>query len=62
MNWFVYILQWFAGTLYTGITSDLERRITEHEKGLGAKYTKGRGPFQFVYKEGCRNRGLATKR
>ena len=50
------------GTLYTGITNDLERRITEHEAGQGAKYTKGRGPFQLVYQEHCEDRGLASKR
>ena len=62
MNWFVYILQCVDGTLYTGITNDLERRMAEHEQGHGAKYTKGRGPFQLVYKEVCRTRAIATKR
>ena len=62
LNWFVYILRCVDGTLYTGITNDIERRIAEHEQGQGAKYTKGRGPFQLVYKEICRNRGIATKR
>ncbi len=62
MNWTVYILQCTDGTLYTGITNDLERRIAEHEAGQGAKYTKGRGPFQLVYQESCEDRGLASKR
>jgi predicted GIY-YIG superfamily endonuclease len=42
LNWTVYILQCGDGTLYTGITNDLERRMAEHEAGHGAKYTKGR--------------------
>ncbi len=62
LNWIVYILRCADGTLYTGITNDLERRMAEHEGGQGAKYTKGRGPLQLVYQETCRGRGLATKR
>ena len=62
MNWTVYILKCADGTLYTGITNDLERRLAEHESGQGAKYTKGRGPFQLVYQESCEDRGLASKR
>ena len=62
MNWTVYILQCADGTLYTGITNDLERRVSEHDAGQGAKYTKGRGPFQLVYQESCEDRGLASKR
>ena len=62
MDWTVYILQCADGTLYTGITNDLERRVAEHEAGQGARYTKGRGPFQLVYRERCEDRGLASKR
>ena len=62
MDWTVYILRCADGTLYTGISNDLERRIAEHEAGHGAKYTKGRGPFQLVYQESCKDRGLASKR
>ena len=62
MNWTVYILRCGDGTLYTGITNDLGRRIAEHEVGQGAKYTKGRGPFQLVYQEIWQSRGLASKR
>jgi putative endonuclease len=62
LNWIVYILRCGDGTLYTGITNDLGRRIAEHEVGQGAKYTKGRGPFQLVYQEVCQGRGLASKR
>ena len=62
MHWIVYILQCADGTLYTGITNDLERRMAEHEAGRGAKYTKGRGPLQLVYQEICGDRGTASKR
>ena len=62
MNWIVYILQCADGTLYTGITNDLERRMAEHDAGQGAKYTKGRGPLLLVYQESCQGRGLASKR
>lgn len=62
MNWTVYILQCADGTLYTGITNDLDRRLGEHEAGQGAKYTKGRGPLQLVYQEVCQGRGEASKR
>ena len=62
LSWIVYILQCADGTLYTGITNDFERRMAEHEAGQGAKYTKGRGPFQLLYQETCQGRGLASKR
>ena len=62
MNWIVYILRCADGTLYTGITNDLGRRMSEHESGRGAKYTKGRGPVQLVYTENCEGRGQASKR
>lgn len=62
MSWTVYILECADQTLYTGITNDLERRIAEHNAGSGAKYTKGRGPVQVVYRESCENRSAASKR
>ncbi len=62
LSWIVYILQCADGTLYTGITNDLVRRMAEHEAGQGAKYTRGRGPFRLVYNEVCEGRGQASKR
>ena len=62
MHWTVYILRCADGTLYTGITNDLERRISEHQSGQGAKYTKGRGPFEIVFNEPHRNRADASRR
>ena len=49
-------------SLYTGITTDLARRITEHEMGKGARYTHGRGPFRLVHQELRINRAEASKR
>ena len=62
MSWTVYILRCADGTLYTGITNDLKRRLAEHEAGQGAKYTKGRGPFNLVYQELLDGRGPASQR
>ncbi len=62
MTWTVYILECADGKLYTGITTDLLRRISEHETGRGARFTKGRGPFRLVYKEPCKSRSAAAKR
>jgi putative endonuclease len=49
-------------SLYTGITTNLKRRLAEHEAGKGAKYTRGRGPFRLVYSETCAGRAEATRR
>ena len=62
MSWVVYILECTDGSLYTGITTDLARRITEHEQGNGARYTKGRGPLNLKYIEYCNNRAEASRR
>ncbi|GIO24259.1 GIY-YIG nuclease family protein [Oceanobacillus sp. J11TS1] len=45
----VYILKCQDGTLYTGYTNNLDHRIRMHEEGKGAKYTRGRGPFEIIY-------------
>lgn len=47
----VYILKCKDDTLYTGYTNDLEKRLAMHESGKGAKYTRGRGPFQVMFVE-----------
>lgn len=62
MTWQVYILECSDGSLYTGITNDLTKRILAHEQGLGAKYTRGRGPFNLIHQELFNNRSDATKR
>lgn len=61
-RWTVYVIECADGSLYTGITNDLDRRIAAHEAGRGAKYTKGRGPFALRYTETHATRGLATRR
>jgi putative endonuclease len=48
---FVYIVRCSDGSLYTGYTTDVERRVAEHNAGAGAKYTRGRRPVQLVYAE-----------
>ena len=61
-QWTVYILECGDGTLYTGITDDLERRLRAHAGGKGAKYTRGRGPLELVYREECGSHSEALKR
>lgn len=61
--WFVYILECKDRSLYTGITTDVERRVREHNAGkLGARYTRTRRPVQLVYFEELDNRSNASKR
>jgi len=61
--YFVYILECSDGTLYTGITTDLDRRLHEHNHTTkGAKYTRTRRPVKFVYHEIYENRSEASKR
>jgi pyrroline-5-carboxylate reductase len=58
----LYILRCGDGTLYTGVTNDLARRVAAHRAGRGARYTRGRGPLRVVYRESCRDRGAALSR
>jgi len=61
--YYVYILQCSDNSLYTGITTDIERRVFEHNNSdKGAKYTKIRRPVILVYSEKCDNRSIASKR
>lgn len=60
--WWVYILHCGDGTLYTGSTDDVERRLEAHRAGRGAKYTRGRGPLELVYSESCSDRSAALRR
>ncbi len=62
-QWFVYILCCRDNSLYTGITTDLERRLIEHnETNKGARYTRARRPVTMVYSEPAANRSAASKR
>jgi predicted GIY-YIG superfamily endonuclease len=60
--WYVYILRCADGTLYTGITKDLQRRCTQHNAGTAARYTRGRRPVELVYHEAYVGRGTALRR
>jgi putative endonuclease len=62
--WCVYMLRCADGTLYTGITTDIARRVVEHngEGGLGARYTRSRRPVQLVYVEAAADRAEAARR
>ena len=62
MGNFVYILRCKDGSLYTGWTNDLENRVNMHNSGLGAKYTRGRGPCKLVYFETFETKQEAQKR
>ena len=61
-QWVVYILECGDGSLYTGITDDLTRRLAAHSVGKGAKYTRGRGPFTVRYVENCESHSAALCR
>ena len=61
-TWHLYILRCGDGTLYTGITTDVEKRLEMHRSGKGAKYTRGRSPLELVYQEFCGSRSDALKR
>ena len=60
--WWVYILECRDGTLYTGCTDDVQRRMAAHNAGRGAKYTRGRGPLTVVYREALPDKGAALRR
>lgn len=62
MMWYLYILRCRDGSLYTGITTDVERRLEAHRCGKGAKYTRGRGPLELVYREQCGDHSDALRR
>ena len=63
LPYFVYILRCSDNTLYTGITTDLEKRTHEHNhSSKGAKYTRARRPVKMVYSEACMDRSSALKR
>lgn len=59
---FVYMLRCKDGSLYTGWTNDLEHRLAMHNRGRGAKYTRGRGPLELVYSEELPDKEAALRR
>jgi putative endonuclease len=63
MGYHVYILHCSDNTFYTGISSDIEKRVKEHNGSpKGAKYTRSRRPVKLVYSEACATKGDALKR
>jgi putative endonuclease len=58
----VYVLECSDGSLYTGYTTDVERRVAEHDAGEGAKYTRGRTPVELVHVERFETRSAAMRR
>lgn len=60
--WSVYMIQCSDGSLYTGITTDIERRLTQHAQQRGAKYFRGRAPGAVVYLETGHTRSTASRR
>lgn len=62
VRWTVYVLRCRDGSLYTGITTDLDRRLAAHRGGRGARYTRGRLPVRLVYAEQAATRGAALRR
>jgi putative endonuclease len=61
-EWFLYILRCRDASLYTGITTDIPRRMAQHTGGMkGAKALRGRGPFTLVYSRACESKSEALK-
>ena len=60
-DWYVYIIRCRDGSLYTGIATDVARRLAEHQENRGAKYLRGRGPLVLVFKRRVGTRGQALK-
>ena len=61
-QWFFYLLRCGDGSLYAGVTTDLERRLAEHRAGKGARYTRGRTPIQLAFSEPFPDRSSAQQR
>ena len=62
MGWVCYLLRCADDTLYCGITNDMDKRLTAHNAGTAAKYTRARTPVELVYAEECADRSEASKR
>ena len=61
-TWLVYILRCADGSLYTGITKDMDRRCEQHNAGTASRYTRSRLPVHVVYQESQASQSLALKR
>ena len=61
-TWYVYIVRCRDGSLYTGISRDVDARVAKHNQGRGARYTRGRGPVALVHKERKTSHTAALRR
>lgn len=61
-GWSLYILSCRDGSLYTGVTTDVERRLREHQAGTASRYTRSRRPVTLVHREVCGSRSRALSR
>lgn len=61
-NWYVYVLRCRDDSLYTGIARNVDKRLAMHNRGTGAKYTRGRGPVELVYTQACPDKSAALRR
>ena len=60
-TWHLYLVRCADGSLYTGITTDVERRFDQHELGQGAKFLRGRGPLELMFRAPVGGRGEALR-
>jgi len=60
--WKLYIVRCCDGSLYTGITTDVQKRVAAHNSGKGAKYTRSRRPVELAYQEDCQDHSDALRR
>jgi len=61
-RWCLYLVRCADGTLYTGVTNDLQRRLDQHNNGAASRYTRSRLPVVLVHHEGCRGKSGALKK
>jgi putative endonuclease len=61
-GWWVYVLRCADGTLYTGVTTDCDRRLLQHNAGTASKYTRSRRPVAMAYRERAKSHGAALRR
>lgn len=60
-TWFIYIIETRHGEYYTGITTDVDRRLKDHQEGHGAKYLRGRGPLTLIWRSFVGGKGDALR-
>jgi putative endonuclease len=60
-SWSVYLIRSAGGALYTGVTTEVERRLEQHGAGRGSKFLRGRGPLELVYRRRVGARSLALR-